>query len=55
MTNYKPYGVIPYNPGGPIDPKWNRSIELAMDRAQSTGDIKYLQSTINEYRNEARV
>jgi len=53
MTNYKPYGVIPYNPSGPIDPEWNISIENAMNRAQFTGDIKYLQSTVNEYKNEA--
>ena len=49
MSDYIPYSVVPYNPRGPIDPEWEKSIELAMNRAQARGDLKHLQNSIKEY------
>jgi len=40
MIKYRPYGVIPYNPHGPIDPDWNNAINREIDEAMLRGVLK---------------
>jgi hypothetical protein len=56
---YEPYKVIPYNPHGPIDPAWDRAMELALCRTQARGDLKVFGSNsaslINEFSSKAKI